>query len=95
MDLKNSRLANTSPAVHKSRTLESNKNLFSKNAFKRNLFGEQIDQSPTILAKQLIESPLKLQTKQIGKENQSTKTPSSVHKEKNGNKNTFFKFCIR
>ena len=60
-DLKNPRQSNTSPARSRKSVHES-KNSASKNAFKRNLFGDpNSDQSPSVLAKQLSESPLRLQ----------------------------------
>ncbi|XP_014207360.1 m7GpppN-mRNA hydrolase [Copidosoma floridanum] len=93
-DLKCSRQANASPALNKSRINESNKSSASKGAFKRNLFGEQNDQSAAILAKKLVESPLKSKSNagskdssnQVKKrsENMSNKT-SAVHKDKKEN----------
>ncbi|XP_032685608.1 m7GpppN-mRNA hydrolase isoform X1 [Odontomachus brunneus] len=56
-EFKNSRQSNTSPARNR-RGVHDNKNTPSKAALKRNLFGDHDeDQSPLVLAKQLIDSP--------------------------------------
>lgn len=56
-EFKNSRQSNTSPARNR-RGVHDNKNTLSKTALKRNLFGDHDeDQSPLVLAKQLIDSP--------------------------------------
>ena len=60
-DLRIARQTNTSPARSR-RSVHENKTSISKNAFKRNLFGDtNNDQTPVLLAKQLTESPLRLQ----------------------------------
>lgn len=61
-DSRSTRQPNTSP-VRSRKSSHENKNSATKNAFKRNLFGDlNSDQSPAVLAKQLIESPLRHQT---------------------------------
>ncbi|XP_033208327.1 m7GpppN-mRNA hydrolase isoform X2 [Belonocnema kinseyi] len=61
-DLRNARQTNTSPARSR-RSVHENKNMIAKSAFKRNLFGDpNNDQTPALLAKQLTESPPRLQS---------------------------------
>ncbi|XP_034181460.1 decapping mRNA 2 [Osmia lignaria lignaria] len=55
-DVKNFRQSNTSPARNR-RGIYDNKNVISKAAIKRNLFGEQTEDETAILAKQLTDSP--------------------------------------
>ncbi|XP_011499101.1 PREDICTED: m7GpppN-mRNA hydrolase [Ceratosolen solmsi marchali] len=79
-DLKYPRQVNTSPIPNRSRVHE-NKNTFSKGAFKRNLFGESNgEQSSAILAKQLVDSPLKAKSNTFSKEstNQGVKRFENV-----------------
>lgn len=67
-DSKHQRQANTSPILNRPRIHEY-KNVPSKGAIKRNLFGEPNgDQSPASLAKQLTESPLRVKSNTLLKE---------------------------
>ena len=99
METKCTRQGNISPIPNKQRVHE-NKNIFSKGAFKRNLFGEPSgDQSPSNFAKQLGESPLKTKSNLLPKEttnqaikrseNISNKTPVGG-KDKKGNVIQYF-----